>query len=342
MAVDVITFEKALEIAGDTPKPHLLLGNGFSIACRPDIFVYGKLFDRADFSALSTSARKSFEALDTTDFEKVIKALRDASLLLEVYEDIHDEARTQMKKDADGLREVLVQAIASSHPEFPGALTEDEFSHCRRFIEYFKTVYTLNYDLLLYWTQMHVPEGEDLSTDDGFRKPKDDFDSDYVTWEPHHTHDQNTWYLHGALHVFDAGTEIQKYTWVNTGIRLIDQVRDALSRNYFPLFVAEGTSDEKLERVRHSDYLAKAYRSFSEIGGSLFIYGHSLAPNDEHYLERIEQGKIRKLFVGLHGKPDSDGNKAIVKRALAMPTKRRRNTSLEVYFYDTDSASVWR
>ena len=106
--------------------------------------------------------------------------------------------------------------------------------------------------------------------------------------------------------------------------------------------MAEGTSDEKLERVRHSDYLSKAYRSFSEIGGSLFIYGHSLAPNDEHYLERIEQGKIKKLFVGLHGDPNSDGNKAIVKRALAMPTKRRRNTRLEVYFYDTDSASVWR
>lgn len=338
---EILTFEKAISLINGT-KPHLLLGNGFSIACRPDIFVYNKLFERADFSALSKSARMSFDALGTTDFEKVIKALRDAEALLAVYVGSTSDIRQQMGLDANGLREVLVQAIASSHPDFPGALTESEYAHCKTFLTNFKTVYTLNYDLLLYWTQMHVAEDETPISDDGFRKPQDDFEASYVTWEPHQAHDQNTWYLHGALHVFDAGTEIQKYTWVNTGIRLTDQIRDALSRNYFPLFVAEGTSEEKLEKVRHSDYLAKGYRSFSEIGGSLFVYGHSLAGNDEHYLERIEQGKISQLFVGIHGNPNSENNKKIIRRAQAMPSKRRRGSKLEVHFYDTDSASVWR
>lgn len=341
--MEVISFAKALEIAGDQKKPHLLLGNGFSIACRPDIFLYGKLFERADFSALSDSAQASFTALSTTDFEKVIRALRDASLLLDVYAGVSENVREMMAQDADGLREVLVSAIASSHPDCPADITEDEFSHCRAFLSNFGKVYTLNYDLLLYWTQMHVPEGDEPSSDDGFRKDEDDFDSAYVVWEPQNAHDQDTYYLHGALHVFDSGTEIQKYTWKNTGIRLTDQIRHALSNNLFPLFVAEGTSDEKLERVRHSDFLAKAYRSFSEIGGSLFVYGHSLAENDEHYLERIEQGKVSRLFVGLHGDPNSTNNKSIMRRAEQMPLRRRRKRpSLEVYFYDTDSASVWR
>ena len=39
------------------------------------------------------------------------------------------------------------------------------------------TVYTLNYDLLLYWVQMHTQEGEHPSSDDGFRKTEDDFES---------------------------------------------------------------------------------------------------------------------------------------------------------------------
>ena len=342
MATEILTFSKALEVSGDSPQPHLLLGNGFSIACRPDIFVYGKLFERADFSALSDSARASFDALNTTDFEKVIRALRDAVELLSVYNGAPDVVRTQMTQDADGLREVLVQAIASSHPEAPNSISDTEFEHCRAFLNYFKTVYTLNYDLLLYWTQMHVQDGEDPTSDDGFRKSEDDYDAEYVTWEPHQSHDQNTWYLHGALHVFDSGTEIQKYTWVNTGIRLIEQIREALSRNYFPLFVAEGTSKEKLARIRHSDFLAKGYRSFSEIGGSLFIFGHSLADNDDHYLDRIEQGKLRKVFVGVHGNPNSLENKRIIKRANAMKTRRRRNVALDIHFYDSDSASVWR
>jgi hypothetical protein len=150
------------------------------------------------------------------------------------------------------------------------------------------------------------------------------------------------WFLHGALHVFDSGTEIQKYTWKNTGVRLIDQIRDALSRDYFPLFVSEGTSDEKYEKIRHNDYLAKGYRSFSQITGDLFIYGHSLAANDDHYLRCIVRGKISNLYVSLHGDPESDGNKFIVSRAQQLASGRRsRRYPLSVAFFDADSTHVW-
>jgi len=152
-------------------------------------------------------------------------------------------------------------------------------------------------------------------SDDGFRKSEDDFDAAYVVWESGQSHEQNMHYLNGALRVFDAGTEIQKYTWRNTGVRLIDQIRDALSKDYFPLFVSEGTSAEKYERIRHNDYLAKAYRSFCEIGGALFVYGHSLAVNDEHYLKRIERGKIAHVYIDLYGDSNVPGNKQIIRPA---------------------------
>lgn len=175
----------------------------------------------------------------------------------------------------------------------------------------------------------------------GFASPDYDFEADYVTWESGQSHDQNVWYLHGALHVFDTGTEIQKYTWVNTGIRLIEQIRDALSRDYFPLFVAEGTSAEKIERIRHSDYLAKAYRSFQRIGGALFIYGHSLAENDGHFLKLIEKGKIQHLFVGLFGDPTSATNASIIRRAERMRQLRRKSATLSVSYFDSKTAWVW-
>ncbi len=336
----LMSFAAALDAASRFSKKHLLLGNGFSIACRPDIFVYGKLFEQADFSKLSPSARKAFEALGTQDFEKVIKALRDAKAVLAAYSGIPLNLLQTLQDDADGLRELLVQTIAASHPEWPGEIQEHEYAACREFIGNFDNVYTLNYDLLLYWAQMHTEEGNEPSSDDGFRKPEDDYEASYVTWEPSNSHRQNTWFLHGALHLFDAGTEIQKYTWVNTGIRLIEQIRDALTRDYFPIFVAEGTSAEKLTRIRHNDYLAKAFRSFSEIGGALFVYGHSLAENDEHYLKKIERGRVSHLSVGIYGDPDSPANKAIIARAKRMNTPRRR-TTLEVQFFDAASARVW-
>lgn len=336
----ILTFQEALADSLRYSRRHLLLGNGFSIACRPDIFAYGKLFEQADFSKISPTAKQAFSALDTQDFEKVIKALRDSSAIAEAY----GAPKTfcdQLRSDADGLRELLVQTIASTHPAWPGELTEQEYLACRAFISNFHTVYTLNYDLLLYWVQMHTEEGGRPTSDDGFRKPDDDYESAYVVWEPDQSHEQNMWFLHGALHVFDSGIEIQKYTWANTGVRLIDQIRNALGKNMFPLFVSEGTSAEKYERIRHNDYLAKAYRSFSSIQGALFIFGHSLAENDDHYLRCIQKGKISQLYVGLYGDPNSEANRYIARRANQLTNGRRARNPLSVSYFDTSSANVW-
>ncbi len=222
-ALKLLTFEEALEASSTYNKRHLLIGNGFSIACRPDIFLYGKLFERADFSRLSPSARRSFDVLKTQDFERVIKSMRDAAALLGAFDNPPQAIIETMLADGLGLRELLVQTIASSHPEHPGNISEEEYAACRRFLVNFNCVYSLNYDLLLYWTQMHTELGEAPQSDDGFRKPEDDYEAAYVTWEPNQSHGQNTWFLHGALHVFDSGTQIQKFTWINTGVRLIEQ-----------------------------------------------------------------------------------------------------------------------
>jgi hypothetical protein len=339
--VALLTFEEALTDSHRLSRRHVLLGNGFSIACRPDIFLYGKLYEQADFSKLSPTAKKAFEALGTQDFERVIKALRDTKAIVEAYDGVPQAFIDTLQSDADGLRELLVETIAHSHPAWPGAISDEEYAQCRAFIANFNTVYTFNYDLLLYWAQMHADEGIAPISDDGFRKSDVDYDAAYVVWESSKSHEQNTWFLHGALHVFDGGTEIQKYTWVNTGVRVVDQIRNALKKGYFPLFVSEGTSAEKLERIRHSDYLAKAYRSFSEITGALFIYGHSLAENDEHYLKRIEKGKVSQLYIGLHGDPDSASNKRIVRRADQMANNRRRGATLSISYFASSTARVW-
>lgn len=194
---------------------------------------------------------------------------------------------------------------------------------------------------MLYWVQMHTEAGKPLSSDDGFRSTQDNTDL-YVVWEPNNSHTQNTWFLHGALHIFDSGTEIQKYTWKRTNIRLIDQIREALNKGYFPLFVSEGSSKEKYERIRHSDYLAKAYRSFSSIQGPLFIFGHSLDPNDDHYLNCIAHGKISHLYVGIHGDPESESNQALISRANSLANARGSKNKLSIVFFNAASANVWR
>lgn len=336
----LLTFEQALDQSSHAKARHLLTGNGFSIACRPNIFLYKKLFEQADFTKLSKAAREVFTALNTQDFEKVIKALRDSAIVWPVYSKTGSKTVNKLISDADGLRELLVQTIAKNHPERPHDISESEFAHCKIFLSNFDKKYTLNYDLLLYWTLMHNDPGVEPTSDDGFRKPEDDPESAYVTWEGYNSNSQNVWFLHGALHLFDAGYEIQKYTWVNTGIALIDQIRDALNSNKFPLFVAEGTSKEKIERIRHNDYLARGLRSFNQISGPLFIYGHSLAENDEHILKAIERGRLNQVYVGVYGDQNSAVNQAIISRANKLNYAGRKK-ALDVHFFDAESAKVW-
>lgn len=269
-----------------------------------------------------------------------MRALRNAVTILQLYGSGDADTQKRLQADATALREVLVHAIADSHPALPAEIAPESYARCRTFLSGFSDVYTLNYDLLLYWAIMQEEVEPVLRFDDGFRTPEEGA-AEYVTWEVEKTDRQNVFYLHGALHLFDAGHEVQKYTWVNTGVRLIEQVRGALSQGLYPLFVAEGESDRKLERIKHSDFLGRAYRSFAKIGGALVAFGLSFAENDDHILRRIARGKVATLLVGIHGDPETDKNKKLIRRAEGLAAGRRTAQPLRVEFFDSASAQVW-
>ena len=347
---EIITFDKALALSSHQVNRHVFLGNGFSRACKNDIFSYDALFDRANFASLSPYAEIAFKALGSTDFEYIIEALRTSANVLSIYKDSESDLCSILREDADGLREVLVRTIAGSHPDLLSDISDDSYKACKLFLANFKKIFTLNYDLLLYWAVMRQEIKPEIACDDGFRRPDSGVEQ-YVTWEIDHNFHQNIYYLHGALHFFDAGAELQKYTWSNTGIRLTDQIRVALREGKYPLFVAEGKSEDKLRRIKHNAYLTKAFDSFSRIGGALFVFGHSLARNDEHFLKLLEKGRVNQIFVSIFGDPDSATNKKIINRALliakfradlnATKRKKKDKVDLDVFFYDAQSAKVW-
>ena len=87
----------------------------------------------------------------------------------------------------------------------PAARSSHQFEH----------IFTLNYDVLLYWALMQSElDSLHINHDDGFRHPEDDPNQPWVSW--HQGNQATVCYLHGALHLFDAGSEITKYTWSKT------------------------------------------------------------------------------------------------------------------------------
>jgi Domain of unknown function (DUF4917) len=359
MTFKLLTFDKALTTAATYGKQHLLLGNGFSIACKPDIFTYGSLFEEAK-KTMPPALAKIFAAMRTQDFEEVIRALQNAATIIGVYQPTDANTKARLTEDAKKLKTDLIKAVASRHPTRPNDISDEKYAACRTFLANFVDeaqggkIYTMNYDLLLYWALMHEEQAPNdviaLSHDDGFRKDEDDYDAPYVEWKGEGAaHGQNIHYLHGALHLFDAGHQLQKYTWVNTGKALVDQANEALANNLFPVFVAEGDSNSKLAKIQHSAYLHHNFKSFASVcrigsknGTALFVFGHSFSKNDAHVLNLIGQGKVTHLFVSLFGDPAGKTNLAI-RNAVEQIAGLRPATypALKVDFFDATSAKVW-
>jgi len=240
------------------------------------------------------------------------------------------------------VKTALADTLARKHPDNVGEIEPSEYQQARSFLSNFGHIFTVNYDLLLYWALMQEMEPE-IKSDDGFREDYDEPEAEWVSWDSYTGggYGQNIYFLHGGLHLFEGGTVLKKLTFSRTGLALIDQIRDALDTESYPLVITEGASLEKLARIRSNDYLSRGLRSLTACQGSLFVHGHSLAENDRHVFRAVVEGKFKALFVSIHGDPDDAGNREIQERAVRLAEERPPKKELEVDFYDSDSASVW-
>ena len=180
-----------------------------------------------------------FDALGTHDFEIVIRHLITTATVLKVYKPELEALCGDLQNDVNIIKEALVSAIAKRHPDRPYNITNEQYIACRKFLSLFDHIFTLNYDVLLYWALMQDEVDEvRLRPDDGFRHPEDDPDLPYVSWQQ--AQNASVHYLHGALHLFDQETEIIKYTWSKTDKAIVDQIREALDEDKYPFVCCRG------------------------------------------------------------------------------------------------------
>lgn len=321
----MLTYIEALERLEEGERPSIILGNGFSRAWRNDIFNYANLLDAANFGARDENIRSLFLRLETYDFETVMKSLVSARTVLESYGN-QDDLIAQIRVDEQGLKDALITAIAHTHPERPWDVTNAQYGAVRSFLCNFASIFTLNYDLLLYWAR-NVEVAPQFRTDDGFRRDS--------KWVGHGT-GQQVHFLHGGLHIFDSVNGVKKHTFDGGG-GIIDQVRDNLNEGRFPLFVSEPTSQRKLARIEHNPYLNFCYRALSRLNGTVFILGHSIDENDKHIFDGLKSSSVSQIFVSLFGEEESPENIRSKANAMAFLSGGGR----VVEFFDSATAPVW-
>lgn len=340
----VLAYEKMMQKLG-SGRRHILLGNGFSIACDP-IFSYPRLYDTAVKADLSARAQEVFGRLGTNNFEGVMRLLDDSHWVSKIYGLIDGDA-SEMLADVEVVKRTLVRAVATSHLENTGAVSGTKKDCALYFLRSFHNIFTTNYDLLPYWVTMHA--GENPVWKDGFRPDPDDPTTPHLVFSERLGSQKGLFFIHGALHLYVEGGELRKHSWIRGKKPLTQLIREGLAARQYPLFVAEGSPNTKLEQIQRNGYLWYCLDKLARIEVPLVVFGHSLGPSDQHIADVIaENPKLPLLAIGLHGDPDSSGNQAIYATASNMQARRdqlRKKLSkvepLDVIYYQSETACAW-
>lgn len=343
-------FEEAYDWVrgGLKSRPILILGNGFSMAYDPARFSYSALADLASLDAsFPPNARALMQAEATADFERIMRRLDEASQTLAAIDrEKYQELIDALEHEVTQLREALATAIAALHPDRPHEINSNAYERVRQFLDRFHRIFSVNYDLLLYWTLMQEFDNTEIASrvsDDGFRDSGIDGD-ETVLWNIYDTGGQIVYYLHGALHLFEGSDGLRKITFTRTNKPLIEQIREQLSERRYPLYVAEGTSASKLKRINESGYLTRGLRSIPACRSGTLVFGHSLDHNDDHVFEAIVRGKTPRIAISIYGDPNSLANVEIRSRGDKLAIRRlayNEKQPLAVEYFSAESVELW-
>lgn len=338
----LLKYEEVLDRLGKGTA-HVLLGNGFSVACDP-IFSYGRLYDAAVSAGLSERAQEVFSYLGTNNFEGVMRLLDDANWIAGTYGLLPLGKPSDMLADVEIVKNTLIEAVANSHLPHTGFVDDEKKVAAHQYLNRFQNVFTTNYDLLAYWVAMSA---NPIVFQDGFRE--DHEAAPYVVFSERLGRNRGIFYLHGALHLYLAGGELRKHCWSRTHTPLTDLIKAGLSEKNYPLFVAEGSADQKLQQIQRSGYLWYCLDKLARIASPLVIFGQSLGESDQHILDILAKNlDLSTIYLGIYGGNNTpaaqmmwDAAEQLKAGRAEASAKRGRDSDLDVYFYASETASVW-
>ncbi len=317
-------------------KIHLLFGNGFSMGYDPQIFSYNALTEFVKKCKDSTIL-KLFRIVGSTNFELIMRSL---DLFVKFGEEFAPNANLKeiILPAKEKLKENLLEAITGLHPEHVFKVPEEKSRSCALFLKDFLdskgSIFSTNYDLLLYWILMREAAVFEGNMRDGFARG----DRPDLTWS---SGSQNIYYLHGSLPLFDyAGTIIkEEYDQQNF---LLRNIKTRIANDQYPIFVTAGTAQEKMEMISHNRYLSYCYESLSNLNDSLVVIGFNFGEYDSHIIDAINHaarqrkgrsGCLCSIFIGYYTVEDREHLLEICPK-FKIPQDKIR-------LFDVKTANIW-
>jgi hypothetical protein len=215
-----------------------------------------------------------------------------------------------------------------------GRRFEEKLQSIRVVLRRFEWVYSLNYDLILYWAAMSEEGGTGIV--DFFWHPDlsfDPADTELPNWVP----DDSTrlvW-LHGGIHLRRRldGTTFKARSSAGSVGSLLDQFGSSYAGEATPLLVSEGTAEDKYRAITRSSYLEFGLRSLTQHADGLIIFGSSLRLEDAHFIRAINDQPGRAVAVSIRPMDEADIVQRKAELRTAFPTS-------DLYFFESETCPL--
>lgn len=325
---------------------HLIMGNGFSMAYDHKIFSYNALYDFIE-KLEDPTLSKLFKVINTKNFELVMRQLDNFIEIAKAF-DVNDTLINALNEANHLLQTSLIDAVSKMHPEHVFEVDKEKSQSCFNFLNEFLekdgTVFSTNYDLLLYWVLMR---NESQQANDGFgrehlnpketRRNQEDAEYGELKWGKHKD-EQKVFYLHGTLPFFDNGIEIEKEVYKNRQY-LLTNIKERMEKKEYPIFVTAGDGKEKLNHIYHNKYLTHCYENLCNISGYLISFGFNFGEYDYHIIEALNKAakngaqsgdKLYSLYIGVYSEEDLEYIKSIEDKFV-----------FKINVYNARTVNVW-
>ncbi|WP_257225548.1 MULTISPECIES: DUF4917 family protein [unclassified Acinetobacter] len=335
-------FEYAIkdwvEIKDNYENGNLIIGNGASVALHQK-FRFDSLKEEAEKLRLfNDDISKLFIEFDTSDFELILRLVWHAKLINK-HLGIIDQ---KLDSAYENIKQALIKVVKEVHCEHSDIA--DQLPQLYQFTKQFRTVVSLNYDLILYWILMYGNRNED-----GHRF-KDCFQGSGLfrnNWQdlrnPIRKEKEVTLslYQHGNLSIFrdakNTETKVQRGDFED----LLEVITSQWEDNKIPLFVAEGTGTKKLESIKSSPYLSTIfYEVLPDLitqKANLVIYGWSLGKQESHLVKQIfKNNQSGKVAISIF-----QNNQEECHRIYRLIKNEKVAPNIEVEFFDSQSSGCW-
>ncbi|WP_164121887.1 DUF4917 family protein [Sphingobacterium sp. xlx-130] len=306
---------------------NILIGNGFSISLCSRLS-YTSLYQKFSKN-ISNELKSVFEKFETTNFEYILEALEVTKKINSIY----NIDSTVLEPIITELKEGLIKVIAETHPSYKD-ISPSIFRSLSIDFERFNNIYTTNYDIFIYKIILAYNE----LLDRGYvsrNRYKDNF-CDEITkgklgLDFFSDESRVIKYLHGSLFIFH-----QNYTYKfvrgSDSDEYITLLKREIQNNNFPLFVAEGKSEDKFNAIKNNYYLRSCYEDLKREKDSLVVYGLSFQESDKHLVDALNSSKIDNIIISIY--VGSKNEKEIIDETsrynLMFPNK-------SVTFYNSES-----